>query len=109
MATVDVGGNGVAGIRFLVSAGYVYEVVAAACSSPQTMMINAAKRGPSLMFWVHAGIVQALFFVAIAAYLDRAHKWEYIWGAALAIGILYAQYMYAYNEGQKKMGGSTEG
>lgn len=107
MATVDTGG-GIAGIRFLVAAGYVYEVVAAACSSPQTMEINSVRRGPTLMKWVHLGMVQAVLFVGVAAWLDRAHKWEYISGASLAMLMLYGQYMHARNAGLAKMGLSTE-
>ena len=48
------------GIAFLVSAGIVYEIIAAACSSPQTTEINAGTRADTLMKWVHIGLAQPL-------------------------------------------------
>ena len=61
------------GVPFLVSAGIVYEIIAAACSSPQTTEINASTRADTLMKWVHIGLVQAGLFVVIAAAIDKRH------------------------------------
>ncbi|HXT92375.1 MAG TPA: hypothetical protein VN714_24335, partial [Trebonia sp.] len=63
MALEKMSGNGSTGIAFLVSAGIVNEIIAAACSSPQTTEINAAKRADTLMKWVNLGIAQAALFV----------------------------------------------
>ena len=92
MATAASGSNGIA---FLVSAGLVYEAIAAACSSPQTMEINAKARAGTLMKWVHLGVGQAVLFVAIAAWCDRKHRFAIISGGALAAGLMYGQYMHA--------------
>jgi len=79
-------GAGVAGsqgIAFLVSAGIVAEIVAKACSSPQTTELNADTRAPTLMKWVTIGLVEGALFVVIAASIDRRHR-----GAIIAGGII---------------------
>ena len=87
------------GIAFLVSAGIVYEIIAAACSSPQTTEINASSRADTLMKWVHLGIGQAAVFVAIAAAIDVRHRRSIIAGGALAGALMYAQYVHAKKAG----------
>lgn len=85
-------------LTFMVSAGLVYEVVAAACSSPQTTEINAGKRSKTLMKWVHLGLGQAALFVAIAACLSKRPA-PAIAGGGLAMGLMYAQYAHARKAG----------
>ena len=58
------------GIAFLVSAGVMYEIIAAACSSPQTTELNACARAGTLMKWVHLGIAQGILFVGAAVRID---------------------------------------
>src|ERR1035437_7116176 len=83
------------GIAFLVSSGIVYEIVAAACSSPQTTEINAASRADTLMKWVNLGLAQAAFFIVAAAIIDKKHAGPILVGGALAGGILYVSYAHA--------------
>jgi hypothetical protein len=90
------GGNGV---PFLVSAGIVWEIIAASCSSPQTTEINAAVRADTLMKWVNIGAVQSALFVGIAAVVDGQHA-----GAILAGGILAGVMMYGMYAHAKKAG-----
>lgn len=85
-------------LAFMVSAGLVYEIVAAVCSSPQTAEINAGTRAPTLMKWVKLGLLQAALFVAIAAFLAKKN-WPAIAGGALAGALLAAQYAHAKNAG----------
>lgn len=92
VAPVVSAGNGV---PFLVSAGIVYEIIAAACSSPQTTEINADTRADTLMKWVHIGLAQSAVFITIAAVVDRRHAPAIIWGGGLAAGIMYASYAHA--------------
>lgn len=87
------------GIAFLVSAGIVYEIIAAACSSPQTTEINAAARAGTLMKWVHLGIGQAALFVAIAAVIDRKHRAPIVGGGVTAGALMYVQYSHAKRAG----------
>ena len=87
------------GIAFLVSAGIVYEIIAAACSSPQTTEINASTRADTLMKWVHIGLVQALGFVAVAAWWDKRHRAAIITGGGLAAALMYYQYDHAKKAG----------
>jgi len=96
VAPVVSAGNGV---PFLVSAGIVYEIIAAACSSPQTTEINADTRAETLMKWVHVGLVQAGVFVAIAATIDNEHAAPIIVGGGLAAGLMYFSYVHAKNAG----------
>lgn len=96
------------GVAFLVSAGVVYEIIAAACSSPQTAEINAKKRATTLMKWVNIGVVQALFFVAIAAYYDRAHAKPILSGGIVAAFLIYTQYVAAKAWGLKSSEEGTE-
>src|SRR5215469_1307563 len=107
MALEKLGSEG-SGTAFLVSAGIVYEIIAAACSSPQTTEINAAKRGPTLMKWVHLGAVQAVLFVGAAAYFDRRHRKEILAGGGVAIALMYAQYIHAHRAGIANGGPGTE-
>ncbi len=102
------GENAGGGIAFLVSAGIVYEIIAAACSSPQTTEINAGTRAPTLMKWVHIGLVQAALFVGVAAYFDRAHRKEIIEGGAAAGVLMYAQYLHARDAGVRSKEPPTE-
>jgi len=96
------------GVAFLVSAGIVYEIIAAACSSPQTTEINASTRADTLMKWVHLGVGQAAVFIAIAAILDRKHRKEIVAGGALAAGLMYCQYVHARQAGLKSGEPGTE-
>lgn len=96
------------GIAFLVSAGIVYEIIAAACSSPQTTEINATARADTLMKWVNIGVIQAIALVGIAAYIDRAHARAYLAGGGLAAGAMYSQYVHAKRAGLRNGGAGTE-
>lgn len=100
------GGDG--GVAFLVSAGIMYEIIAAACSSPQTTEINAGARASTLMKWVHLGIGQGAVFIAIAAWLDPRHRVQIITGGALAGALMYAQYAHAKQAGLASQQPGTE-
>ena len=98
MAVEGLGGSS-NGIAFLVSAGVMYEIIAAACSSPQTTELNAAKRAPTLMKWVHLGVWQGVLFVGLAAAVDRQHRAAILWGGGTAGFLLYWQYAHAKRAG----------
>lgn len=96
------------GIAFLVSAGIVAEIIAKACSSPQTMEINASVRAGTLMKWVWIGITEAAVFVTVAALIDRKHRAALIAGGLSAAVITYAEYKYAKHSGLANSGPGTE-
>lgn len=96
------------GVAFLVSAGVMYEIIAAACSSPQTTELNAGARANTLMKWVHLGVAQGVLFIGVAAYLDRRHARPILWGGALSAGLLYWQYDHAKRAGLANAGTPTE-
>lgn len=107
MAVEGMGGKG-HGVAFIVSAGVMYEVVAAACSSPQTTELNAAKRAPTLMKWVNLGVAQGMLFVAVAAYIDAERRAAILGGGVLAAVLLYGQYAHALQSGIRNGGATTE-
>ena len=94
-------------VTFMVSAGLVYEIIAAACSSPQTAEINAAKRSATLMKWVKIGLLQSAVFVAIAAGPLKG-RGPAVAGALLAAGLMWASYWHANKAGLAAGGQPTE-
>lgn len=101
-------GSNSTGVAFLVSAGIVYEIIAAACSSPQTTEINADKRAPTLMKWVNIGVGQAAVFVVAAAVIDPKHRAPILAGGTLAAVLMYLQYIHARNAGLESSAPGTE-
>lgn len=101
-------GSGSRAIAFLVSAGIMYEIIAKACSSPQTAEINIDKRADTLMKWVNIGTAEGFLFVGIAAFLEKDTRKAVLLGGTLAGGITYAEYVYAKHSGLKNPGPSTE-
>lgn len=108
MADMSQAMQGENGVAFLVSAGLVYEAIAAACSSPQTMEINAKARASTLMKWVHLGVGQAALFVLIAAWVDKRHRTAILAGGGLAAGLMYWQYVHAKAAGLSSCEPGTE-
>jgi hypothetical protein len=98
ISTVGMGSDGEAAIAFMVSAGLVYEIIAAACSSPQTTEINAGARGDTLMKWVYMGLGQAAVFVVVAAVISRKPV-AVVAGGVLAGGLMLLQYHHALAAG----------
>lgn len=96
------------GVAFIVSAGVVYEVIAKACSSPQTTELNADKRAPTLMKWVTIGTVEAAGIVLIGAAIDKPHRAAILWGGILAAGITWVEYVHARNAGLRSGEPPTE-
>jgi hypothetical protein len=107
-ADFNTGAGGSDGIAFLVSSGIVYEIIAAACSSPQTTEINAATRSSTLMKWVHLGLAQAAGFVIVAAIIDPKHRGAIIAGGVAAGALMYAQYRHANKAGLASSAPQTE-
>lgn len=108
MADMSSALKGDGGVAFLVSAGIVYEIIAAACSSPQTTEINAGTRADTLMKWVNLGVGQAAIFVLIAAFLDHRHAPHILVGGGLAAGLMYGQYVHAKRAGLASCEPGTE-
>lgn len=97
------------GVPFLVSAGIVYEIIAFACSSPQTAEINIKSRGETLMKWVHIGEALGAAFVILAAFMDeKGHEAPILAGGALAIAASELLYRHAKASGLAKPGPGTE-
>jgi hypothetical protein len=96
------------GIAFLIGAATVAEFIAKDVSSPQTVHINASKRAPTLMKWVHVGQVEAIAFLVIAAVIDPTFAGAFIAGGLLEMAITEAEYLYAKQSGLKNPGPPTE-
>lgn len=97
------------GTAFLISAGIVYEIIAAACSSPQTTEINADVRADTLMKWVHIGLLQSAGFIAIAAMIEPSKAGAILAGGGLAAGVMYLSYAHAKSAGLASPEPGTEG
>jgi len=95
----DMGLGASDGIAFLVSATMVADIIAKACSSPQTAEINADKRSATLMKWVKVGTVEAILLLVVAAYIDPKHRAAIIAGATTELVITYGEYVHANQSG----------
>jgi hypothetical protein len=97
-------------LAFIATAGLVYEIIAACCSSPQTAEINARARSATLMKWVKIGLVQAAFFVLIAVSLAQRDSERYaaIAGGVLAGVVMWLSYVYANRAGLANGAPGTE-
>jgi hypothetical protein len=105
MAFAELAGS--AAVTFMVAAGLVYEIIAAACSSPQTTEINAGVRSKTLMKWVFVGLAQAALFILIAA--TKLHGGApAVYGGVLAGALMYGSYFYANRSGLRNGGTPTE-
>lgn len=103
--------DGTTAIKIGVFGALTYDVIAAACSSPQTTEINAGARAETLMKWVYIGIAQAALFTAIGAIAEMAEDnspWPPIIGFTLASSLMWLSYAHAKSEGLKNGGPTTE-
>lgn len=92
-------------------AALTYDIVAAACSSPQTTEINASSRAETLMKWVHLGLGQAALFAGIGVYLQAKEGrpiWPPLLGTGLGGGLMYASYVHARQAGLESDEPGTE-
>lgn len=95
-------GNVGRGIAFLIGAATVAEFIAKDVSSPQTVHLNAKKRAPTLMQWVHVGQVEAAVFVAIASIIDPTFAGAFIAGGIMEMAITEGEYLYAKKLGMEQ-------
>lgn len=96
------------GIAFLIGAASMAEFVAKACSSPQTLEINAGKRAPTLWKWVNLGIAEGALLVAISAAIDKKFAF-YILAGGVAEGVItYAEYWHGKQSGEASKEEPTE-
>jgi hypothetical protein len=106
MPVVDMNvGNGVA---FLVGGTVVADLIAKACSSPQTAELNASARSATLMKWVNIGMAEAAVFIAVAAYIDPKHRNAIIAGGIMEGIITWLEYKHAKQSGLENPGEPTE-
>lgn len=97
MPVVDLSaGNGVA---FLIGVTAMSDIIAKACSSPQTAELNADRRAETLMKWVSVGMVEGAVLIAIAAAIDKKHAYAIIAGGSIEALITYGEYQYAKKSG----------
>lgn len=104
---MEVGNGAGDAVTIAVYAALTYDIISATNSSPQTTEINAAKRAPTLMKWVHLGLLQAGAFILIGVILHPKHWPPAVGGVGAGIAI-YAQYLHARDEGLKNPGPGTE-
>lgn len=96
------------GVAFLVSYGIVCEIIAKVNSSPQTTELNAEKRAPTLMKWVHIGMVESALVVGVAYTIDKKYRYPILAGGILGMIITEAEYIHAKSCGLANAGEPTE-
>lgn len=106
MAGVELSGSW--GVAFLVSAGIMAEIVAKACSSPQTLEINAQMRAPTLWKWVSVGLVEGTALVVVAAVVDRKYRTPILLGGAAELLITWLEYLHGKRSGLRSSLPGTE-
>jgi hypothetical protein len=101
-------GGGSRGVAFLVGAGIVAELIAKACSSPQTVEINIGTRADTLMKWVNIGLLEGVAFVVAAAVMDDKYRGYLLAGGFAEVAVTWFEYHHAKRSGSAKGGPSTE-
>ena len=107
MASDGIGG-GSWGVAFLVSATWMADAIAKACSSPQTAEINAHSRAGTLMKWVNVGLLEGAVFVAVALAVDKKYRAPILLGALAEALITWFEYQHAKLAGLRSDEPSTE-
>lgn len=105
------GVSGSTAVTIGVFGALTYDVIAAACSSPQTTEINAGARADTLMKWVYVGIAQAALFTAIGVAAETSQgnsAWPPLVGFGLASAMMWASYAHAKKAGLENGGPTTE-
>jgi len=93
------GGDFGKGIAFVIGAASMAEFIAKACSSPQTVEINANKRAETMMKWVAVGLVEGALIIGVTVFFDKKYSGALIAGAAVEGLITYMEYAHAKNAG----------
>lgn len=92
------------GVAFLVSYGIVCEIIAKVNSSPQTTELNAEKRTPTLMKWVHLGMAESILVVGVAVLIDKKYRAPILAGGILGMVVTETEYIHAKTAGLQKVG-----
>ena len=92
------GGNGNA-LAFLVAAGFMAEMLAFFCSSPQTAELQANEREATLMKWVGLGLAGGGAFVAAAAYIEPGKAPVILTGGGIMAAVAWVAYKHAITSG----------
>lgn len=88
-----------AGIAFLGGVQAMADIIAKACSSPQTAEINASSRADTLMKWVHLGTLEGGVLVLVAALISPEVGFAFIAGGTAEAVITYLEYKHAKKAG----------
>jgi hypothetical protein len=87
------------GIAFLTGALIMADMIAKACSSPQTVETNAGRRADTAMKWAKVGVIEGLLFVLIASALEPKNTAAFVSGGVLEAAITYYEYQHAMQAG----------
>ena len=101
-------GRALSGLAFLSGAQIMADIIAKACSSPQTAEINANSRAGTLMKWVRVGLVEGGALVVIAACISPEVGAAFLAGGATEAAITYFQYRHAMAAGLASAAPGTE-
>lgn len=99
MPIAPVGGSNGNGLTFLVAAGFMAEMLAFFCSSPQTAELQANEREATLMKWVSLGLAGGAVFVGAAAMIEPGRAPVILAGGAIMGAVAWVAYKYAITSG----------
>ena len=102
------GSRSLAGLAFLSGALSMADIVAKACSSPQTAEINASTRSATLMKWVRVGLIEGGVLVIIAAMISPEVAGAFLAGGAVEGIVTLMQYRHANQVGMASSAPGTE-
>lgn len=106
MAVSEIAGS--RGIAFLVGATLMADMIAKACSSPQTVETNAGRRADTAMKWATVGLAEGAAFIVIAAFLEPKNAQAFIAGGLLEAAVTYYEYQHAKASGLASTEPGTE-
>jgi Na+-translocating ferredoxin:NAD+ oxidoreductase RnfD subunit len=88
-----------AGLAFLGGVQAMADIIAKACSSPQTAEINAGSRAATLMKWVNVGMLEGAALVIVAAVISPEVGFAFVAGGTAEAVITYLEYRHAKKAG----------
>jgi heme A synthase len=102
------GGTNGKGKAFMIASAVMLEAIAAACSSPQTMEINARARADTLMKWVTIGLGLGAGLVVLGAMFETENAGPILAGGAVTGGAMWFLYKHAKVSGLDSKAPPTE-
>jgi hypothetical protein len=100
--------TGLNGLAFVAGCQLMADIIAKACSSPQTAEINAGARAATLMKWVKVGMIEGAALLIIAAVIEPVTAAAFLAGGVAEGAITWVEYAHAKSAGLASDAPGTE-